>query len=168
MAIHNGTKFFEWTYAKGDRLPFESSSLAFVYSEHFLEHLFLDEALSLLKECHRVLGPGGVIRTVVPDADLRTYAKPEPVGYPSLDVAYSAREKHKTRWSVYALGEVLSVAGFLPIPLRHCDRDGRYNARDPVALADDYTGCLDPEMIRSTKYIRRLDTSLVMDGLKTR
>lgn len=48
-------------------LPFEQDSLDVIYASHFLEHLYFVEAQRLLKECYRVLRPGGIIRMVVPD-----------------------------------------------------------------------------------------------------
>lgn len=48
-------------------LPFPDGSFEAVYSSHTLEHLHLEEAHRLLKECYRVLAPGGVARMVVPD-----------------------------------------------------------------------------------------------------
>lgn len=48
-------------------LPFATDSADFVFHEHFLEHLTLDEGLRLLAECYRVLKPGGVMRVVTPD-----------------------------------------------------------------------------------------------------
>src|SRR5918992_2339635 len=48
-------------------LPFASGSVDAVFTEHLLEHLSYDDATFLLSECARVLGPGGVIRVVVPD-----------------------------------------------------------------------------------------------------
>jgi SAM-dependent methyltransferase len=48
-------------------LPLPSASAQAVYSSHLVEHLHLDEAGRLFRECHRVLSPGGVIRIVVPD-----------------------------------------------------------------------------------------------------
>jgi len=48
-------------------LPFEDNSLDAIYASHFLEHLYFVEAQRLLKECYRVLRPGGVMRMVVPD-----------------------------------------------------------------------------------------------------
>ncbi len=48
-------------------LPFADGSIAVIYSSHLLEHLYLDEAKSLLAECQRVLAPEGVLRIVVPD-----------------------------------------------------------------------------------------------------
>lgn len=58
-------------------LPFADGSARFVYLCHLLEHLaYPDEALPLLREIHRVLAPGGVVRIVVPDIEipLRAYA----------------------------------------------------------------------------------------------
>jgi len=59
--------------------PFESDSFDFVYSEHMIEHLPYDAALKMLKECHRVLKPGGVIRIVTPDLAkiLNIYPQPK-------------------------------------------------------------------------------------------
>lgn len=53
-------------------LPFGSNEASAVYASHLLEHLYLDEANALLKECFRVLKPSGILRLVVPD--LRNWA----------------------------------------------------------------------------------------------
>ena len=50
-----------------ETLPFDSNSISLVYSSHFLEHIPLHQISFFLKECHRVLKPGGVIRLVLPD-----------------------------------------------------------------------------------------------------
>lgn len=47
-------------------LPHLDNSVDFIFSEHFLEHLTRPQALGLIKECHRVLKPGGKCRTTVP------------------------------------------------------------------------------------------------------
>ena len=48
-------------------LPYPSSSVDFIFNEHFIEHITRDEALIFLKECRRVLKPGGIFRTSTPD-----------------------------------------------------------------------------------------------------
>jgi SAM-dependent methyltransferase len=49
-------------------LPFPDESVAFVYAAHLLEHLrFQDQAPLLVREIHRVLEDGGIVRFVVPD-----------------------------------------------------------------------------------------------------
>ena len=48
-------------------LGFPAASVAVVFSSHFVEHLYRDEALNFLREAHRALMPGGACRIVVPD-----------------------------------------------------------------------------------------------------
>lgn len=63
-----------------DPLPFATGSYDAIYASHLLEHLYLDDALRLLRECFRVLRPGGVLRLVVPDlkAIVREYNGEQP------------------------------------------------------------------------------------------
>jgi SAM-dependent methyltransferase len=51
------------------KLPFKDNYFDLVYSSHFIEHLLYEDFELLLKECYRVLAPGGVIRLVTPDWD---------------------------------------------------------------------------------------------------
>lgn len=166
-SLYRKTNFQPFFYTKGDALPFPDESIDFVYSEHFFEHLFFDEAVALLAECGRVLKKGGVVRTVVPDADLRTYEPPEPVGYPDRSMPFTNPSKHKTRWSVYLLVEAVRAAGLDPVPLRYCDRAGHYERLDPASMNGSYGGCPDQEMIRDLSYVCRID-SLIVDGVKRR
>ncbi len=48
-------------------LPIEDESCAFIFNEHFLEHLTVQEGLAFLRECRRMLMPGGVLRVGMPD-----------------------------------------------------------------------------------------------------
>src|SRR5262249_27262429 len=48
-------------------LPTDESSCELIHNEHFLEHLTVQEGLAFLRECHRVLIPGGVLRVAMPD-----------------------------------------------------------------------------------------------------
>jgi SAM-dependent methyltransferase len=50
-------------------IPFPESTFDIVYHSHVLEHFERKAALNLLRECHRVLRPGGTIRVVVPDLE---------------------------------------------------------------------------------------------------
>jgi predicted SAM-dependent methyltransferase len=52
-------------------LPFSDNSVKFIFTEHFFEHVdYTEEVPSFLSGCCRVLEPGGLIRIVVPDAEL--------------------------------------------------------------------------------------------------
>ena len=48
-------------------LPFGDGSVDYIYSEHFIEHLTIDEGLFTLRECYRVLKPAGVVRIATVD-----------------------------------------------------------------------------------------------------
>ncbi len=50
-----------------DSLPFTNGSVDFIHSEDFIDQLTLDDAFIFLKECHRILKPGGVARILTPD-----------------------------------------------------------------------------------------------------
>lgn len=52
-----------------DRLPFPTASAHRIYSEHLIEHLELEDGLRLLRECRRLLAPGGVLRIATPDLE---------------------------------------------------------------------------------------------------
>jgi predicted SAM-dependent methyltransferase len=58
------------------RWPFEDGSAIAVNSEHVIEHLDPEAVPGYLAEAHRVLAPGGVIRTSTPDLEgiCRAYA----------------------------------------------------------------------------------------------
>lgn len=47
--------------------PFEDESFDWIYSEHFIEHLTLEEGISWLAEVRRLLKPGGRARLSTPD-----------------------------------------------------------------------------------------------------
>jgi predicted SAM-dependent methyltransferase len=57
---------FLWDITDG--LPFADNSCAFVYCEHFLEHLPVQDGLRFLVECNRSLKERGVVRIAMPCA----------------------------------------------------------------------------------------------------
>jgi predicted SAM-dependent methyltransferase len=48
-------------------LPIAENSCDIVYSCHFFEHLNYKEGVQLMRDCHRVLRPGGVFRFCLPN-----------------------------------------------------------------------------------------------------
>jgi predicted SAM-dependent methyltransferase/glycosyltransferase involved in cell wall biosynthesis len=50
-------------------LSHEDSTVDAIYNEHFIEHLSQTEIIRFLRECRRVLKPGGVVRIATPDLD---------------------------------------------------------------------------------------------------
>jgi len=111
------------------RLPFPDDSATAVVLEHVVEHFALDEVVSLLDDCRRVLRPGGRIRVGVPDfgSYLRSYAgdggfiednrpgRPTPL----LAVAEVAlAHGHKSVWDGPTLVSALQEVGFDDARLR--------------------------------------------------
>lgn len=61
-------------------LPFPTESARFIFAEHVIEHVEFVHGLAFLRECWRVLEPGGVLRFGFPDvtrfvfeADVKAY-----------------------------------------------------------------------------------------------
>lgn len=82
-----------WNLRKG--IPFVDSTFDVLYHSHFLEHLERSAAAKFLRECHRVLKPGGVLRVVVPDLELLAKAYLESLrqldeGVPTAERAHSS------------------------------------------------------------------------------
>ena len=50
-------------------IPVPEGSIDTIYSEHLVEHLSLDAASALFRECRRILKPGGVLRIATPDLE---------------------------------------------------------------------------------------------------
>lgn len=48
-------------------LPWPEGSFDAIYASHLFEHMYVEEVRALLRECRRVLAPGGALRVVVPD-----------------------------------------------------------------------------------------------------
>ncbi len=51
-------------------LPIKNHSVDLIITSHCIEHIGDKPTAHLLKECYRILKPGGVMRIVVPDIDL--------------------------------------------------------------------------------------------------
>ncbi len=59
--------------AMGD-YPFENGSFQYIFAEHLIEHLPWEGGLKMLKECYRVLAPGGKLRIITPNIAVYFYA----------------------------------------------------------------------------------------------
>jgi len=111
-------------------LPFADNSADFIYSSHFLEHLFKDEAQRVLRESLRALKPGGIVRICVPDlahavalytgGDKRVMLE----NYFFVEDRASFLARHKYMYDFELLAAELTAAGFVDV--QRCEyREGR-------------------------------------------
>ena len=65
-------------------LPFGDNTLDYIFSEHIFEHISYADGHAFIKECHRVLKPGGRIRIATPDMVflIQLYQNPASSIYP--------------------------------------------------------------------------------------
>jgi SAM-dependent methyltransferase len=47
--------------------PLKEKSTNYIFSEHLIEHITYEQALTMLAECHRILVPGGKVRIATPN-----------------------------------------------------------------------------------------------------
>jgi predicted SAM-dependent methyltransferase len=124
-----------------EAIPFRGNSAAIIYSEHFFEHLdYPEPAKRFLKECRRILKPGGIFSVGVPDTEwpLQAYAGPDDKNYFAWskenclpewcqtridDINYHFRQdgEHRFAYDYETLHLALMEAGFSNIRQRSFD-----------------------------------------------
>jgi predicted SAM-dependent methyltransferase len=138
-----------------EKLPFDDDTVECIYSEHFFEHLSFpnlgdstawqlesiaspSEALTFLRECRRVLIPGGTFDLVVPDTEcilaeyVGRHERPFPMhawwgptwcDTPLHCVNYVFRQgrEHKYAYDEETLRSVLDSVGFSDVQRRPFD-----------------------------------------------
>lgn len=123
---------------RGLRLP--SGSVQAVYSSHVLEHLAFEDLELALVEIHRVLAPGGVFRSVLPDlaCDVQRYLASAEGDRASAFMrstllglerrerglrngirAWLGNSRHLWMWDYQSMATRLSAAGFHEIRQAH-------------------------------------------------
>lgn len=102
----------------GHSISFQDKSVDYVYSSHFLEHLFEKQGEQLLKETYRILKPGGTVRVCVPDLTyaIELYRKGEKErmlrDYFFVEDMGSFLARHKYMYDFELLSKALRAAGF--------------------------------------------------------
>lgn len=122
-------------------LQIADNTFDFLYAEHLIEHLTIENGQAFLKECHRILKPGGVLRLSFPSLEFicSFYLSKEPwtkdflsywsnsknladYGVPSSRIPVLTKADvvnmffsewgHKTLYDLELIEKVLSLAGF--------------------------------------------------------
>ena len=65
--VSSGPDVIQYDLSRG--IPLPDASCEVVYHAAVLEHMRREDALSFLRECHRILKPGGIVRVGVPDLE---------------------------------------------------------------------------------------------------
>lgn len=83
--------------------PFPDESFDYIYSEHMFEHLDLAGQQNMMRECYRVLRPGGVLRLAMPNFDFLVDLVNNPnseINNRYLDWSYQLFIQHKLEYEV--------------------------------------------------------------------
>jgi predicted SAM-dependent methyltransferase len=111
-------------------LPFCNATFDVIFSEEVLEHVTENEGLELLKECFRIMKPGGCIHISTPN--LNYFSGRIEGGLHAVremnDIFYE--HGHKFIYSLQALEAVLEKAGFNEIRF--------YNYKDPCGYLSHF------------------------------
>ncbi len=94
------------------KLPFADASFDLILLEEVIEHVDKERGLALLRECHRILAPGAVIRIATPDFDWMSAGVVD--GSVECDLVNSIFYEHGHRY-IYSRSELLDAikkAGF--------------------------------------------------------
>ena len=135
-------------------LPFASSSVESVYSTHMFEHFYPDELEDILRECARVLKPGGGMRLIVPSLRSAIVAYQQnrhdwfddsfPRHFDSTGGRFSnfvfCDGQHRTAFDFSYLDEVLRKAGFADVEESGEGRSRLYGEKVPPFEPNDATG----------------------------
>ena len=105
-------------------IPLEDEVADYIFSSHFFEHLYQNEASHLLTDCHRVLKEGGLLRISIPDLEyaIGLYKNGEKENmlksYFFVEDGDNDFSRHKYMYDFDMLSAILSEIGFREITRR--------------------------------------------------
>jgi predicted SAM-dependent methyltransferase len=105
--------------------PFRDECFDEILMSHVVEHMTLDDGRALMKECHRILKPGGIVTVIVPDAKIISlaYLAGQVDNWKLNDLyvySYCQESPHRWFYDRRTLNQLVMDAGF--IGLRRLNR----------------------------------------------
>lgn len=152
-----GTRHREFRTMEPGALAFEPSVADVVTSIELIEHITESEARTLLRECHRVLKPGGRLLVTTPNYG---------AFWPFLEILLnrfgkiSYEDQHISRYTKCRLGKLLRDCGFVEIAVETCLWSAPFAAAIHWKLSD-LADQLEPKFIT-----RRIGHLLVGSAIK--
>lgn len=105
--------------------PFRDECFDEILMSHVVEHMTLDDGRALIKECHRILKPGGVVTVIVPDGKIvaLAYLAGQIDNWKLNDwllYSYCQESQHRWLYDRRTLTQTIADAGF--VGLRRLNR----------------------------------------------
>jgi predicted SAM-dependent methyltransferase len=142
------------------KINYAQNSIKFIYSSHFLEHIYHNEAINVLERCYKFLVPGGLLRLALPDLDqfIKQYIEDNknnsyqaainlemsllshPLKKPDLLTKLIFTRDHVHKWhpTVGMVTHILSEIGFSNIKQRNF-QEGAFVSLLSVEQRNDFT-----------------------------
>jgi len=100
--------------------PFRDECFDEILMSHVVEHMTLDDGRALMKECHRILKPGGAVTVIVPDGKIvaLTYLAGQIDNWKLNDwllYSYCQESQHRWLYDRRTLTQLVADAGFVEI-----------------------------------------------------
>jgi predicted SAM-dependent methyltransferase len=109
-------------------LPFLENNIRGIYASHVMEHFAIDAVRRLLREFHRVLKPGGILRIVVPSLEyaVNAFIANDSAKFPDWPESFYSiggrfnnfllcANQHRVMFDRTFLQELLYEAGFMSV-----------------------------------------------------
>jgi predicted SAM-dependent methyltransferase len=101
-------------------VPFGNERFDEILMSHVVEHMTLDDGRALMKECHRILKPSGVVTVIVPEGKIISlaYLAGQVDNWQLNDLyvySYCQESPHRWLYDRRTLTQILTEAGFVGV-----------------------------------------------------
>lgn len=165
-----GYKFRQFDARQG--IPWPDGSVDIIIAYHFIEHITRAEGTAFLKECYRVLRPGGVLRVGIPDTRviIQAYSEGKMRDWEANEGVKNAEDEcegfwnlltagHLTAYDKDSLAQKMASAGFpANVGIYECGPD---DSNSPEILSDTRDMYSGTDMLKLPKNL-----TMFVEGVK--